>query len=78
LNVARKMLGVLAAPDPLSLLATKGFNHGRILTCRVSIAKHYQDNIRSRPQLRLIRLCTIDSRPDIGVARTARDPGEDT
>src|SRR5690242_293458 len=41
LNVARKPLGVLAAPDALSLLAAKGLDHSRILTRRVSNVNHY-------------------------------------
>ena len=39
LNVARKPLGVLATPDSLSLLATKGLDHLEIVTRPVSNVK---------------------------------------
>jgi hypothetical protein len=41
LNVARNPLGVLATPNPLSLLASEGFDHRKILTQSVSNVKHY-------------------------------------
>jgi hypothetical protein len=39
LNVARKPLGVLATPDSLSLLATKGLDHRNIVTRGISNVK---------------------------------------
>ena len=41
LNVTRNTLGVLATPHLVGFLATKGFDHGPILTLSVSNVKCY-------------------------------------